>query len=254
MRGAQSGCASCAWCVPPFRAGTPSWSSPIVASTRALLFRRIVRLGWHPFLRINTGGTFCPLGQKRAVPLRSLVPQPGCVWSGRGIAFQTAPRRLDCTLVACWKPGYKDPWLILTDLAPSACTVSWYGVRTWIEQGFKVLKRGGWQWQRTRMTNPERAERLWLALAVATLWVISIGDALEQDVVQPVIRDLSPRRDARPRPRLVRLFRLGHLGLLAATVLGQPLPLPTRLSSASLPPPQPCLDPTSTPLPSTTYP
>src|SRR4029450_2141316 len=35
---------------------------------------RITRLGWHPFLRINTGGTFRPQGQMRAVPLKTLVP------------------------------------------------------------------------------------------------------------------------------------------------------------------------------------
>jgi len=29
------------------------------------LFRRIVRLGWHPFLRINQGATFRPQGQAR---------------------------------------------------------------------------------------------------------------------------------------------------------------------------------------------
>ena len=29
------------------------------------LFRRITRLGWHPFLRINTGGTFRPTGHVR---------------------------------------------------------------------------------------------------------------------------------------------------------------------------------------------
>ena len=28
------------------------------------LFRRVTRLGWHPFLRINTGGTFRPTGQR----------------------------------------------------------------------------------------------------------------------------------------------------------------------------------------------
>src|SRR5580765_1480318 len=33
-----------------------------------------------------------------------------------------------------------------------------------IEQGFKITKRGGWQWQRTRMTDPQRAARLWLAV------------------------------------------------------------------------------------------
>src|SRR5918912_888238 len=41
------------------------------------LFRRITRLGWHPFLRINTGGTFRPTGQVRGVPLKTLVPAPG---------------------------------------------------------------------------------------------------------------------------------------------------------------------------------
>src|ERR1051325_9529980 len=29
-----------------------------------------------------------------------------------------------------------------------------------IEQGFKITKRGGWQWQRTRMSDPQRAARL----------------------------------------------------------------------------------------------
>jgi hypothetical protein len=24
----------------------------------------------------------------------------------------------------------------------------WYGLRAWIEQGFKITKRAGWQWQR----------------------------------------------------------------------------------------------------------
>lgn len=62
----------------------PCWCWPTVASMPALLFQRIVRLGWHPFLRINTGGTFCPLGDKRAVALRTLVPRPGCTWRGRG--------------------------------------------------------------------------------------------------------------------------------------------------------------------------
>src|SRR5712691_4812189 len=45
------------------RAVPPSWTVMVLAD-RGLyarwLFRRIVRLGWHPFLRINPGGTFRP--------------------------------------------------------------------------------------------------------------------------------------------------------------------------------------------------
>jgi hypothetical protein len=56
------------------RAVPRSWTV-IVLADRGLyarwLFRRITRLGWHPFLRINTGGTFRPQGHVRAVPLKT---------------------------------------------------------------------------------------------------------------------------------------------------------------------------------------
>ncbi len=35
----------------------------------------------------------------------------------------------------------------------------------------KDYKRGQWRWQHTKMLDPERAERWWLALSVSTLWV-----------------------------------------------------------------------------------
>jgi len=235
------------------RPAIPSDRTVLVLADRGLyarwLFHRIVRLGWHPFLRINTAGTFRPAGRTRAVPLREFVPHTGTTWRGTGQAFRAEHCRLACTLVACWEPGYTAPWFVLTDLPPAACTASWYGVRTWIEQGFKVIKRGGWQWQHTSMTDPARAERLWLALAVATLWVVSTGDAVEQDLERPVISDLSPRAPtARPRSRLARLFRLGQLALLAAAVTGRPFPQPHALSFLPLSPP-PDLPQPSTPLP-----
>src|SRR4029434_5049846 len=39
-------------------------------------FLRIVRLGWHPVLRINTGGTFRPAKSVHYQPLRAFVPAP----------------------------------------------------------------------------------------------------------------------------------------------------------------------------------
>jgi hypothetical protein len=57
-------------------------------------------------------------------------------------------------------------------------------MRSWIEDSFKDIKSDGWQWQKTRMTDPKRATRFWPALAVASLWVISLGgeaDALSPD-------------------------------------------------------------------------
>jgi len=119
------------------RAVVPRRFFVIVLADRGLyarwLFQRIVRLGWHPLLRINTGGTFRPAKSTHYQPLREYVPQPGTQWAGTGTAFQGPRRRLNCTLLARWDAGYRDPWLVLTDLAPSAGPACWYGLRAWIE-------------------------------------------------------------------------------------------------------------------------
>ncbi|MGB0386841.1 MAG: transposase [Ardenticatenaceae bacterium] len=133
----------------------------------------IKKLGWHPFMRINQQGTYLTFGQVRFRPLKNCVPTKGTSWVGKATCFKTNP--LKCTLLACWEEGYDHPWLILTDLEPEQANVCWYGLRTWIECGFKDHKRGGWQWQNSKITDPARAERIWLAIAVATLWLVSVG-------------------------------------------------------------------------------
>jgi hypothetical protein len=104
------------------RPAIPAHLFVIVLADRGLyarwLFRRIVRLGWHPFLRVNLGGQFCPEGENRFRPLKSFVPTIGTQWAGQGTAFKTKAARLKSTLLARWEAGYTDPWLILTDLSP----------------------------------------------------------------------------------------------------------------------------------------
>ena len=217
------------------RAAVPRRFFVIVLADRGLyarwLFRRIVRLGWHPLLRSNTGGTFRPAASAHNQPLRELVPQSETQWVGAGTAFQGPRRRLNCTLLARWDAGYTDPWLLLTDLAPSAGDACWYGLRAWIEQGFKITKRGGWQWHRTRMSDPQRAARLWLAVAVATLWLLSVGGMAEETVpvstLLPLPADGLPM--SRPRRatqlRLVSVFRQGWITILGALLNHHRLPL-----------------------------
>ena len=55
-------------------------------------------------------------------------------------------------------------------------------MRNWIEAGLgrNYTKRGGWQWHQTKMKDPQRAARLWVAIAVATLWVVSVGGQAEK--------------------------------------------------------------------------
>jgi hypothetical protein len=219
------------------RGTVPADWTVIVLADRGLyarwLFTTIVGLGWHPFLRVNLGGTFRPTPEARFRTLRSFVPATDQRWAGTGTAFKGVDSRLRCTLLAWHGPGYTDPWLILTDLPPDLADVAWYGLRAWIEQGFKVTKRAGWQWQRTRMSHPDRAARLWLAIAVATLWLVSVGGATDADAddTTPLLDSLdlalpTARRARRAtRPRLVGVFRRGWLLILSAYFRRTPLPL-----------------------------
>ncbi len=210
----------------------PDWTVIVLADRGRYapwLFHHLGALGWHPFLRINLGGKVRPLGAERFDWLCKLVPQTGT--AGSGVVDCFVQSTLRCTLLARWDEGYADPWLVLTDLAPEAANVVWYSMRTWIEGGFKDTKRGGWQWHQTKMTDPARASRLWLAMAVATFWVVSVGG--EADATQPcsgweAFPQLhSARRTAskRSRPRRQSCFAQGLRGIFVAVLDGRRLPM-----------------------------
>jgi hypothetical protein len=216
-------------------ASVPATWLVVVAADRGLyarwLFRAIQAQGWHPFLRINLGGLVRPGGTDAFIPLHTLAPTSGSAWCGRVTCFVTKPSQLACTLVACWAGDHAAPWLVLTDLAPRKAEAAWYGLRGWIEQGFKDLKRGGWQWQRTRMVHPDRVARLWLALAVATLWAVSVGGEAETTLPASSWAELPPnhiarrRRRQHPPPRQLSCFRRGVVVILAAAAREMALPL-----------------------------
>ncbi len=206
----------------------------IVLADRGLyarwLFTTIQARGWHPYLRINRQGHYRPAGAATFRPLNQVITRVGQAWAGVVTCFATPQRQLDCTLLARWDAGYRDPWLILTDLAPSTADVAWYGLRAWIECGYKDSKRGGWQWRQTKMTSPGRAERLWLVIAVATLWTVSVGCAAEVALPVPVLTEVPvPQVASRHaavglRPRELSCFRRGRLVLIAALCGGHELP------------------------------
>ena len=48
-------------------------------------------------------------------------------------------------------------------------------MRMWEELTFRDCKSGGWQWRKSRVRNPERADMLWLAMSAAYARMLSLG-------------------------------------------------------------------------------
>jgi Transposase DDE domain len=211
----------------------------IVLADRGLyakwLYQRIQKAGWHPFLRLNQQGLVRKVGEPAFQALSQIVSVRLSSWSGEVECFKTPSSRLRCTLLAYWDDAHTDPWLIVTDLAPEQASVVWYGMRAWIEAGFKDTKRGGWHWEHTKMSDPSRVERLWLVIAVATLWVLSVGShaenllALSSFEALPEETPFRPRPTQQSRPRLLSCFRRGIIRILVALIRREALPLGTFL-------------------------
>lgn len=104
---------------------------------------------------------------------------------------------------------------MLTDLPPHTAEVAWYGLRAWVEGGFKDRKRDGWQWQRTRMSDPARA----------TLWMLSVGGGAETG--RPALPPCHIARhtaSGRPTSRGLSCVRRSLFVLLANPITGRMLP------------------------------
>jgi hypothetical protein len=217
------------------------------------LWRHIKEFGWHPLMRVRPDATFAPQGQPRR-PARTLLPGPGHAWVGAGTAFKHRDVRRQGTLVAVWDDGQDAPWLVLTDLAPAAVGVVWYGLRVWVELGFRALKSLGWHWERMRRQHADRVARHWLVLAVATLVTLAYGTRVEDAATlgvapahlraprgrppDPARRTVSvfTRGLAWLRVRLLRRQRRWRVWLHPQPLPGPPATLTVSYHDASLPP------------------
>lgn len=214
----------------------PEWMV-IVMADRGLyarwLFEMIQACQWHPFLRINVNVKARREGASIFEWIGGWVKQ-GERWAGPVECFAQKRSRLLCTLLMAWEVGYADPWIVLTDLPVQECNVTWYGMRTWAECGFKDVKRGGFDWQYSRMEHASQVERMWLAMAVASIWLVSLGSQYEQQEKEPEAAQLPERHVARQRrkrashqraPRKLSCPTRGKILLCAALVRGEAWPV-----------------------------
>lgn len=204
------------------------------------LYRAIQRLGWHPMLRVKEGMSLRAVGEETFRPIGERVVRHGRRWSGRGVwSEQGTP--IEGTVLVRWERGYDEKLAVVTDLWVEEAEGAWYQMRFWIEDEFKDEKRGGWRWEQTKMTDPGRASRRWLAMAVAMHWVVLVGG--EQEVRQQAEKRRPkagskgkvgrPRKQFhRPRGRELSCFVRGQQAISAAVMRGENLPMGTGVGES----------------------
>jgi len=155
-----------------------AWTVLVLADRRwyaQWLYKSIPKQKWPPLLRIKEPGFFRVANGALYQPCKAWLNTARPFWSGQLTAFKSPAAHLACTLLAGVSPDPSEPWLLLSDFPPDIAEMAGYGRRAWREAGFKAVKRGGWAWHQTPMPDPQRASRLWLVMAVARLWVLSLG-------------------------------------------------------------------------------
>ncbi len=212
-----------------------------------------MELGWHPYLRVNaTSGEFKAVDAAEYCPLKTLLGKPEEQYAKTGTLFRDSKAQLNCTLLACSSEGCAEPWIIATDLPPERGKATWYGLRNWIERGFKHDKTRGMRWNNTRMKDPDRASVLWLAMAIARHLSILGGTKFHAAPAAPVQESGCSDAPATPavrnplltgkKPRpVLSVLVTGLLALRFAIPCGR-LPIASDLVPATWPdrpPPQP---------------
>ena len=78
-------------------------------------------------------------------------------------------------LMTVWDRDQEEPWSLITNLTNAEKAREIYSNRFWIEEMFSDHKSRGLNLEKTRLTAPDRLQRLLVAVTLAYLWIMEIG-------------------------------------------------------------------------------
>jgi hypothetical protein len=217
----------------------------LLLADRGLSSRRLAQAaqdrGWHFGLRLTRphrvqlpSGVMVTVGALVHPHRRIRAVTGGRVWAPRRKARSGAggwvtdwEHGLVVNLVLARGP-HDDPWLLATDLPPAPARLDEYCQRMRIEELFRDLKSVGWQWQQSRVRRPERMARLLVVLALATVWMLALGEQVARSGRRGLLEGTRPT---------FSVFQRGLRWFLRCLVTDQPLPCTFALPLQAAPPP-----------------
>jgi len=178
------------------------------------LMQRAVRLGWHFTIRAKSS-LWVYRAFKPRCKMNALRPPKGEVRLLHTV--QVTARRfgpVHLALAHVRTPHGHEQWALISDRPTSRDTLDEYGLRFDIEENFLDDKSAGFQLEASELRDADALARLCLVLAVATLYLTSIGTA---------VVTLKRRRwvDAHWQ-RGLSYLQIGWRYLLRALVRGEP--------------------------------
>lgn len=137
------------------------------------IIRQLEGWGWRYVLR-QKGSTCVKLPGRGWQSFGHLSAGAGqSIWLGRGLL--TKKHAHPVNLLAHWKEGEEEPWLLATNLPSRRAQLSAYRRRMWIEEMFGDMKGKGFGLSSSHLRHFLRLSRLTLAVALLYVWLISMG-------------------------------------------------------------------------------
>jgi len=181
----------------------PSSTQVVLMTDRGLSWPSLIdqcrQVGWSFLLRVQ-GQTRVQTADGRIQSIRDLTPRPGTRWQGTGCAFKDAGWR-DLNVVAVWRRGTTQPWLLVTDLTPTWRLTTAYRHRMDEEESFRDDKTSGFDWDASRIRDPAHMDRLLLVLQLAVCFILAQGTFVLQHGLRHILE--------RPDRRSLSIFSLG---------------------------------------------
>lgn len=157
------------------------------------VLRYLDTLGWRYVLRQKANNQVRTDEQSAWQDFANLVQEPGqTVWLTSG--FLTRKHIYQVNLVAQWKPGESEPWLLATNLSCCRTALKAYGRRMWIEEMFGDFKGHGFDLESTHLRHFMRLSRLTLAVALLYIWLVTTGATVIKNGQRHTV-DRADRRD-----------------------------------------------------------
>lgn len=137
----------------------------------------VAQRGWAYAIRLKGNTAFYDPIWRQPVTwqeLNAIALQPGQqAWWSRLLIYKKA--FYPVSLAAAWARGCKEPWFIATNLPSGKQALREYARRFGCEELFSDLKKRGFNWEDSRIRRAEPFARLILALALLTVFLLSLG-------------------------------------------------------------------------------